>query len=100
MNSINDAQITHPVTGDVVDGNGTYESGDGPDAVGHAHEDGRVAGSDVQVVHVESCAKTHAVSPLALNTPALHALNTPALHALNTATTSDRDDSSGEREVE
>lgn len=45
--------MTDLVGGDVVDGDGADEAGDGANAVGHAHEDTGVARSDVQMVHVK-----------------------------------------------
>jgi hypothetical protein len=45
---------THVIASDVIDDDGTDEACNCADAVGHAHEDGGVAWSDVQMVHIET----------------------------------------------
>lgn len=42
------------IASDVIDDDGTDEACDCADAVGHAHEDGGVAWSNVQMVHIET----------------------------------------------
>lgn len=45
------------IAGDVIDDDGTDEASDCANAVGHAHENGGVAWSDVQMVHIETLTK-------------------------------------------
>jgi hypothetical protein len=42
------------IASDVIDDDGTDEACYRADAVGHAHEDGGVARSDVQMIHIET----------------------------------------------
>lgn len=43
--------------GELLDDDGADHAAEGAEAVGDAHEDGGVAGGDVQVVHVEACGR-------------------------------------------